>query len=111
MLSSLKPANGKFVLGPPVETAPPVVVFTGPADHPDAVAQTASASPKKKKKVAAKTEDGWQAGQGRRFGQAGQDRQAGKAGKASQAESHLGQRNERARRKAPTGASRRRPSR
>src|SRR5690348_15263474 len=31
MLSSLKPANGKFVLGPPVETAPPVVVFTGPA--------------------------------------------------------------------------------
>jgi len=31
-------------------------VFTGPADHPDAVAQTASASPKKKKKVTAKTE-------------------------------------------------------
>jgi D-alanyl-D-alanine carboxypeptidase len=54
MLSSLKPANGKFVLGPPVETAPPVVVFTGPADHPDAAPQTASASPKKKKKVAAK---------------------------------------------------------
>jgi len=54
MLSSLRPANGKFVLGPPVETAPPIVVFTGPANHPDTVAQTASASPKKKKKVAAK---------------------------------------------------------
>lgn len=52
MLSSLKPANGKFVLGPPVETSAPIVVFTGPADHPDAIVQTASASPKKKKKVA-----------------------------------------------------------
>ncbi len=53
-LSSLKPAAGKFVLGPPVETNAPVVVFTGPADHPDAIVQTASASPKKKKRVAAK---------------------------------------------------------
>jgi D-alanyl-D-alanine carboxypeptidase len=55
MLSDLKPASGKFVLGPPVETDAPVVVFTGPADHPDVVAQTASAAPKKKKRVAAKT--------------------------------------------------------
>ncbi len=56
MLSNLKPANGKFVLGPAVETTPPIVVFTGPADHPDTAVQTASAAPKKKKKVAAKTE-------------------------------------------------------
>ena len=57
MLSNLKPATGKFVLGPPVETTPPVVVFTGSADHPDTVAQTASAGPKKKKKVAVKTQE------------------------------------------------------
>jgi D-alanyl-D-alanine carboxypeptidase len=49
MLSSLKPAAGKFVLGPAVDTTPPVVVFTGPADHPDTISQTASAAPKKKK--------------------------------------------------------------
>jgi D-alanyl-D-alanine carboxypeptidase len=49
MLSSLKPANGKFVLGPPVETAAPIVVFTGPANNPDPVVQTSRASKKKKK--------------------------------------------------------------
>jgi D-alanyl-D-alanine carboxypeptidase len=53
MLSSLKPASGKFVLGPPVDTTPPTIVFTGPADHPDVAVQTASAKPKKKKKAAA----------------------------------------------------------
>jgi D-alanyl-D-alanine carboxypeptidase len=58
MLSNLKPSNGKFVLGPPVETAPPIVVFTGPADHPDSAVQTSSAAPKKKKKTAAKPETG-----------------------------------------------------
>lgn len=47
MLSNLKPSAGKFVLGPPVETEPPVVVFTGPADNPDTVSATASAKPKK----------------------------------------------------------------
>jgi D-alanyl-D-alanine carboxypeptidase len=56
MLSDLKPATGKFVLGPPVDTEPPVVVFTGPADHPDVISQTASAAPKKKKRLAAKSE-------------------------------------------------------
>ena len=55
MLSSLKPAAGKFVLGPPVDTEAPVVVFTGSADHPDAVEQTASAAPKKKKRKVAAT--------------------------------------------------------
>ena len=57
MLSSL--AKGKFVLGPPVDTEPPVVVFTGPADHPDA-APVETAVKKKKRKgkhVAAKTGD------------------------------------------------------
>ena len=54
MLSNAKPA--KFVLGPPVETTPPTVVFTGPADRPDTVEQTASATPKKKKKLAGKTD-------------------------------------------------------
>lgn len=51
MLSGLKPAAGKFVLGPPVDTEPPVVVFTGPADHPDTIA-TASAETKKPHKKA-----------------------------------------------------------
>jgi D-alanyl-D-alanine carboxypeptidase len=58
MLSGLKPAAGKFVLGPPVDTEAPVVVYTGPADHPDAVAQTASAGTKKKRRVAAKPATG-----------------------------------------------------
>jgi D-alanyl-D-alanine carboxypeptidase len=52
MLSNLKPSNGKFVLGPPVETSAPIVVFTGSANNPDKAEQTASATPKKKKKVA-----------------------------------------------------------
>jgi len=55
MLSNLKPAAGKFVLGPAVETETPIRVFTGPADHPDAV-QSASAPKKKKKKAVASTE-------------------------------------------------------
>jgi D-alanyl-D-alanine carboxypeptidase len=49
MLSSLKPAAGKFVLGPPVDTEPPVGVFTGPADKPDAVQAVDSHRAKKKK--------------------------------------------------------------
>ncbi|MBS0248819.1 MAG: D-alanyl-D-alanine carboxypeptidase [Proteobacteria bacterium] len=53
MLSSLKPSAAKFVLGPPVETVPPVVVFTGPANHPDPV--VAATPHKKKKRVAAKS--------------------------------------------------------
>jgi D-alanyl-D-alanine carboxypeptidase len=54
MLQNLKPASTKFVLGPPVETDPPVVVYTGPAGHPDPIV---TPPPKKKKvKQAAKTE-------------------------------------------------------
>jgi D-alanyl-D-alanine carboxypeptidase len=55
MLSSLKPSQGKFVLGPPVETEAPVVVFTGPANHPDPIAQTSHAKKKTKKLSAKKT--------------------------------------------------------
>lgn len=57
MLSNLKPASGKFVLGPAVETEAPIRVFTGPVDHPDAP-QIASAPAKKKKRVAAAKTDG-----------------------------------------------------
>ncbi len=49
MLSNLKPSVGKFVLGPPVDTESPVMVFTGPANKPDPV--QADAKPEKKKKV------------------------------------------------------------
>jgi D-alanyl-D-alanine carboxypeptidase len=52
MLSSLKPAAGKFVLGPPVDTTAPVVVFTGPASNPDKEPATVAAKPKKKAKKA-----------------------------------------------------------
>jgi D-alanyl-D-alanine carboxypeptidase len=45
MLSSLK-ASSKFVLGPPVDTVPPIVVFTGPVDHPDKAPQTVAAKAK-----------------------------------------------------------------
>ena len=50
LLSSLRPANGKFVLGPPVETEAPVVVYTGPAGHPDAVQTHERRKHKAKKK-------------------------------------------------------------
>jgi D-alanyl-D-alanine carboxypeptidase len=56
MLSSLKSANGKFVLGPAVDTEPPVVVFTGPADHPDPVQNASAPSHKRHKKAVASTE-------------------------------------------------------
>jgi len=56
MLSNLKPAAGKFVLGPAFETEPPVKVFTGSADHPDTVPQYVAGPSKKKHKKLAKTE-------------------------------------------------------
>ncbi len=51
MLSNLKPSAGKFVLGPPVDDTPPVVVYTGPAGHPDRV-QTAEPTRHRHKKAA-----------------------------------------------------------
>jgi D-alanyl-D-alanine carboxypeptidase len=57
-LTNLKTANGKFVLGPPVETSLPIVVFTGPADNPDKVEKIAAAKSKKKRRAAAKKSDG-----------------------------------------------------
>jgi D-alanyl-D-alanine carboxypeptidase len=55
MLSNLKAASGKFVLGPPVDSEPPVAVFTGPANKPDTVEQIATGKPIKhrRKKAAA----------------------------------------------------------
>jgi D-alanyl-D-alanine carboxypeptidase len=58
MLSSLKPPNGKFVLGPAVETQPPIVVFTGPANKPDPVQAASGPTKKKKKKTAVAKTDG-----------------------------------------------------
>jgi D-alanyl-D-alanine carboxypeptidase len=58
-LSALKPANEKFTLSStPLISPEPIVVFTGPRNHPDTVEQTATAAAKKahKKKTAAKTE-------------------------------------------------------
>jgi D-alanyl-D-alanine carboxypeptidase len=59
-LSALKPATEKFVLSSTPLTQPePIVVFTGPRDHPDTIEQTATVEKKKtgKKKTAkAKTD-------------------------------------------------------
>ena len=55
MLSSLKAASGKYVLGPPVDTEPPIVVFTGPASKPDTVEQVEAGKPAHKKKKTAAT--------------------------------------------------------
>jgi D-alanyl-D-alanine carboxypeptidase len=56
MLSNLKPANSKFVLGPAVETEAPIKVFTGPVDHPDPVQSASAPSKKRHKKAVASTE-------------------------------------------------------
>jgi len=58
MLSNLKTANGKFVLGPPADTEPPTVVYTGPANKPDTVEQTVTRkSAKHRRKKAPATAD------------------------------------------------------
>jgi len=61
MLSDLKASTGKFVLGPPVDTEPPVPVFTGPADKPDVVDQTMTAGKHKPRKKAAAVHHGTRA--------------------------------------------------
>ena len=97
MLSNLKPAGGKFVLGPPLDTTPPVVVFTGSADNPDTAPQVATHGPsKKKKRTAAKPVDAKAAdakpaaaAAAKRSGKTC-GRKASRSGQASQAESQLG---------------------
>ena len=108
MLSSLKPANGKFVLGPPVETDAPVVVFTGPADHPDAVGRPRAPRRRRKRSVA-------KPGQPARKRQAakpktGQDggRQAAAKPRRNRKSARPG--NERGRPKRGLGADRRQPA-
>jgi D-alanyl-D-alanine carboxypeptidase len=60
-LSALKPANAKYVLSStPIISPEPIVVFTGPREHPDTIEQTATAAKKvhknKKKSAKAKAE-------------------------------------------------------
>ncbi|MBV9955988.1 MAG: D-alanyl-D-alanine carboxypeptidase [Pseudolabrys sp.] len=56
-LTNLKPAEGKYVLGPAIQNPEPIVVFTGPPGNPDKE-QVAAAKPKRgKKTAAAKTDD------------------------------------------------------
>jgi D-alanyl-D-alanine carboxypeptidase len=56
---NIKTAIVKYVLGPPVETTAPIVVFTGPADNPDKVMAVAGNRSKvRKKKAAAKKAEG-----------------------------------------------------
>ena len=50
MLSSAEAGNGNSCSDRRSKPLPPVVVFTGPADRPDTVAQTASATPKEERR-------------------------------------------------------------
>jgi D-alanyl-D-alanine carboxypeptidase len=52
-LSALKPVNQKYVLSStPIISPEPIVVFTGPSNHPDSAEQTATAAKKHPKKKA-----------------------------------------------------------
>ena len=53
--SNLKPATEKFVLGGAVQTAEPIVVFTGPPGNPDKAEQIATGKSKLRKKKATAT--------------------------------------------------------
>ena len=56
-ISALKAAE-KFVLGPPLVQAEPIIVFTGPPDNPDKVETPVAAKKAKRKAVAKKKDDG-----------------------------------------------------
>jgi D-alanyl-D-alanine carboxypeptidase len=53
-LSALKPQTEKYVLGPPIISPEPVVVFTGPPDNPDKPELAVATPAKKAKKKVAK---------------------------------------------------------
>jgi D-alanyl-D-alanine carboxypeptidase len=108
MLSSLK-ASSKFVLGPPVDTVPPIVVFTGPVDHPDKAPQTVAAKAKPhhhaKKKTSAATSKNVAATTSKKAAAAASKKAAaGSSKKAGKAPAHRARTEKRAKAKVSSAA-------